>query len=63
MGIAKHETEVRADAWLQTAYSKSYRCAACGIVIEDCEKEIYFRSGMCGAHARAEDKDQDRRGH
>jgi hypothetical protein len=63
MGVAKHKIEVPQDAWLQTAYSKSYRCALCGVVIAYCDQDAYARSGVCGAHAPSEGRDEDRRDH
>ena len=63
MGVGKHEIEIRGDAWLQKAYYKSYRCAVCGVIVEYCDREAYFRSGLCGAHAPAKDDGEDRRDH
>lgn len=49
--VTKDELERREEAWRHVAQRESYECAVCGEIPPYGEREIYFKTGLCGFHA------------
>ena len=47
MGYEKHRIEANEEVWRRAARLNDYRCAY-GHLIEYCDREFYFREGLCG---------------
>ncbi|WP_164489455.1 hypothetical protein [Shewanella algae] len=57
MGRQKDAELAKEDAWDRKAQAEGIRCSLCGELIIHCEREVYFRTGMCGYHAHMMAKD------
>ncbi len=48
MGYEKHQLEVREEVWRHVALNNNWRCSMCSMFSPLCDKETFFRTGMCG---------------
>lgn len=57
MGREKEKLEQVNSAWIAKAQAKDTRCSVCGELIIYDERDVYFRTGMCGYHTHHSEKD------
>lgn len=57
MGVEKSALIEREEKWHYKAKQEGFRCAVCSQVVAYDEREVYFRTKMCGycAHVMAKD--------
>jgi hypothetical protein len=48
MGTEKDEIQRKEDAWHRKAHAENLRCAVCNQIIPYAERDVYFRTKMCG---------------
>ncbi len=57
MGTEKDEIQRKEDAWNHKAHAENIRCSVCSQYIPYAERNIYFRTKMCGYCAHQAKKD------
>ena len=57
MSLAKRELEEREAAWDRKARAEHLLCSVCSQHITYADREVFFRSKMCGSCAHQSEKD------